>query len=501
MGLREDYSRWPLGRQLQVTFIASTFLLAAILIIITRFQLDWLRDQIIDKSTTATEDNLLAQMRALGEVQANFIASEFATYMEDSVYLKDIELILQGYNPDYDPPPLVQSTAYQADDLSEGERTYDYGVFFSKNDLSDEGTELENKDTPLDKIYPILYNTKLAALYQGYETDEIIHFYPGITFESDYTPLVREWYYRAYDANGSIILTEPYVDANTEEWMVTSSLSFNESDDNIIGVAAVDVTLEQLTAKFSSVTILDTGYILLVSKGGMILVMPDEWKTSDDTLRIYDTDSTGISEEEWETFQTADDGSQHTFHDVNDTEIFMVKKNIYSDYTGENILYLFLCAKRDEMDEPTDDIRENFSKTYSIIFWVTVTIAIIVFLSIIALVYIKSRTTGNQLKLVEKIFAKIVRRGLFPKMTKGIYFNKLDNNSKGIESLVEACKEKVSKIREKEELHSYYKWGYTTPNDELLYNNWTNHLYPLNYYKDKPMGWRHVLPNLNKILG
>ena len=43
MGLKEDFNLWPLGRQLQVLFIVSGLLLSLLLVVITKFQVEWIR--------------------------------------------------------------------------------------------------------------------------------------------------------------------------------------------------------------------------------------------------------------------------------------------------------------------------------------------------------------------------------------------------------------------------------------------------------------------------
>ena len=71
--------------------------------------------------------------------------------------------------------------------------------------------------------------------------------------------------------------------------MISVSQSIDE-DETAIGVAAVDITLTTLYEKLENVVILDEGFILLVSEGGMVISMPETWKnaTGEETFRIFD---------------------------------------------------------------------------------------------------------------------------------------------------------------------------------------------------------------------
>lgn len=505
MGIREDYSQWPLGRQLQVIFILSGFLLTLILVIITRFQLDWLRDKIINDSTQVLEDNLIFQMRKFGEFESGFMSSEFSNYIAHVRNLNHTDRLVQGYSI-YGNTPFNKTEPVWHENVAEDELDYTQAVFFSRLGQDSDVTAMMDKDSTIDVFYEKIYSQEYISLYQGFQVGEILHYYPGsVTTDNDYTPLVREWYYKATAAIGNTIITEPYIDATTGQWIITvSTAMLDETDTQFYGVAAADITLVSLTSKISEITILDTGFLMLVSSGGMILTMPDSWKPSDTTLtlRIFDTAYTGISETQWNSIKTSESGSRHDFSDVNNTEHIMVKHDISPFSDSDNIThFLLVCAKKNESDSGRDSISKNFSETYTVIFWVTLSIAVVVFLTVGILIYFVSRKTSHQLKMLERIFGKIIRRGLFPKMTKGVYFHKLENNSKGIETLIEACKEKVQKIKDLEENHAFYKWGFTRPNDQLLYQEWTQCLYPYSGFTEKPMGWRTVLPSLNKVPG
>ena len=508
MGLREDFNHWPLGRQLQFLFILSGLFLSLILVVITKFQLDWLRDKITNDSTDCVEERIMIQMEALGQIEGKYIQQELTNYITFIHNLKLIDEIYNDFNTDYLLNPFKETVAHAHSDIDEetnqvGEMRY--GVYYTKySALSKAGEKLVKNESCFNPIYPTMYMDEYEGYYQGYEIDEILVSYPGYRRDSTYTPLVREWYYKAADDKYNIAITEPYIDAFTSSWLISASEAILKNKDEVYGVAAVDVSLATLTTKTSTMKILDSGFAMLVSSGGMILTVPASWKTSSEvsSIRIFDTVYTGITESEWQSIKNSSTNSRHSFTDKNNTLYKIIKHDISPFFfSSEPTHYILLCVPMEEINEVKKDIDENFDETYVILFWVTLSIGVTVFITITLLIYFVSRKSGGQLKLIEKVFGKVIRRGLFPRITRGMDYKKLEANSRGIETLVDACKEKLNRIEETEQSFSSYTWGLTRPGDHLMYNDWSQSLYPYNYYCDKTMNWRDALPNLTKVLG
>ena len=450
----------------------------------------------------------MSQMEALAEVEGKYLQQELTNYISFIHHLKLTDEIYNDFNTGYSLNPFNETIAHSHTDISDKAKEYGekgYGVYYSKySTLSEAGQKLVNIESCFNPIYPTMYVDEYESYYQGYEIDEIMVSYPGYTRDSVYTPLVREWYYKASDSKESIVITEPYIDAFTGNWLISVSEAILKNNKEVYGVAAVDVSLATLTGKTSTIEILDNGFAMLVSSGGMILTVPDAWKTSSDvsSIRIFDTTYTGISESEWESIKNSSSNSRHSFTDSNSTEYKLVKHDISPFYsTSEPTHYLLLCVPVKEINEVKADIDDNFDETYVVLFWVTLSIGVTVFITITLLIYFVSRKAANQLKLIEKIFGKVIRRGLFPRITRGMNYKKLEANSRGIETLVDACKEKLNRIEETEQSFSSYSWGLTRPGDHLMYTDWSQSLYPYNYYSEKTMNWRETLPSLTKVLG
>lgn len=503
MGIYEDYCKWPLGRQLQVTFIAASFLLTLVLVILAKFQLDWLKVQITNNTHELLNDNLFNYMHHLGSLEATYLTTEFGHYIAIVENLKKIDEMILGFSSSYvNENPFQTGTPINTLEYSETEIDYTTGCFMSRNTLTAEGTNLELQDSSFDKIYPYFYNNStFLGLYQGYITDEILHYYPGSLIRNpNYTPIIREWFYKARYSPGEVIITEPYIEAVYNMWVVTASTSVNDIDGNVYGVIAADITLDTLTKKISEVKVLDLGFALLISKGGMVLTVPDAWKNMDSSniLRIYDSDVTGISEDQWNEIKLLGPNDQYYFKDANGTA-YILTKNEVTPYENRNNAthYILLCANAAESENPISAIIDNFQNTIQIIFYITLSIGVFAFFAITILIYFSTRKIGKQLKKIENVFSKLIRTGLFPKSTPHISFASLEHDSEGIKDLVDVCKERVETIKDCEVKLNDYNWGETRPADELLFTDWSSRLYPYNSFADAPISWRIILNSLN----
>lgn len=113
----------------------------------------------------------------------------------------------------------------------------------------------------------------------------------------------RSWYDQVMDAKTTIV-TEPYENSSTGE-MVASIISpvFGKSGD-IIGVAALDLSLNAVTEMMKAQKLGDTGFLLLMTQAGTIMFADDEslLQTSVLDSQIADNVKQGFSEEKYGTY-------------------------------------------------------------------------------------------------------------------------------------------------------------------------------------------------------
>ena len=326
MSLREKYNNWSLGRQLQVSFVLSAFFLTAVLVLITNYQLDWLLSKVTNNTSTVITNNLLDSMHSLGDVEAKHLALIYQNYISSVTHLKDIDSIVLGFTSSGTVPFMLQTPTYSSS-LKQGQYNFTTGAYFSSYTSSAAGNLLVTADTPMDQIYPFIYSLDFLGMKQAYNIDATTHYYPGTYTASTYNPLIREWYYRAVANAGQVVITEPYVEAKSKLLVITASITIDDENGKQYGAAGVNVVLQNLTSVFNTIKILENGFALIVSIEGMALTLPEKWAASQsemETFRIFDLQSTGISEYEWRQIQTLGPREYLSFNDTNGTWYYSI---------------------------------------------------------------------------------------------------------------------------------------------------------------------------------
>ena len=95
---------------------------------------------------------------------------------------------------------------------------------------------------------------------------------------ADWNPSTRPWYQGAVAQPGIISLTEPYIDAMTNNICVTLSHAAISQTGTIIGVAAADLKLDILTKIVNSNKISESSICYLVDPQGLYMTHPDTKK-------------------------------------------------------------------------------------------------------------------------------------------------------------------------------------------------------------------------------
>ncbi len=88
---------------------------------------------------------------------------------------------------------------------------------------------------------------------------------------ADYDPTTRDWYLEATKARGKMILSAPYVDAQTGEIIV----SFAKEISGKSNVLALDIALNEVQSIVEQMTMGDIGYGFIVDENGLVLAHSD----------------------------------------------------------------------------------------------------------------------------------------------------------------------------------------------------------------------------------
>ncbi|HBO2899440.1 TPA: methyl-accepting chemotaxis protein PctA [Pseudomonas aeruginosa] len=145
---------------------------------------------------------------------------------------------------------------------------------------------------------PALTST-FSFTYLG-QQDGVFTMRPDSPMPAGYDPRSRPWYKDAVAAGG-LTLTEPYVDAATQELIITAATPVKTAG-NTLGVVGGDLSLKTLVQIINSLDFSGMGYAFLVSGDGKILVHPDKEQVMKTLSEVYPQNTpkiaTGFSEAE-----------------------------------------------------------------------------------------------------------------------------------------------------------------------------------------------------------
>lgn len=95
----------------------------------------------------------------------------------------------------------------------------------------------------------------------------------GFTSADGWDITARPWF--VCTELGHSVLTEPYVDASTGQLILSAASPIYDESGKVIGVAGMDISMEQVTAVMQSHKVGKEGYVLLLSSEGMFVYHPD----------------------------------------------------------------------------------------------------------------------------------------------------------------------------------------------------------------------------------
>ncbi len=110
-------------------------------------------------------------------------------------------------------------------------------------------------------------------VYMGTEDGGYIQ-YPDGNMDGAFDPRVRPWYAPAVSANGDPVVTPPYYFATDDITIIGISQAIKSQEGKVIGVMALDISLEQLTSMFEQASVEGKGYYMLVGADGTIIADP-----------------------------------------------------------------------------------------------------------------------------------------------------------------------------------------------------------------------------------
>ncbi len=126
-------------------------------------------------------------------------------------------------------------------------------------------------------------DTDFYDLYYGLE-DGTCLFGGGWIPPEDYDPRKREWYEEALKAD-HLIFTSPYIDPDSNEYIVSIAEPIKDSNNNLRGVLAGDIFLTKINALVNKMNIKGMGYGFLLDKDGIVIAHKDKELITTDLLK------------------------------------------------------------------------------------------------------------------------------------------------------------------------------------------------------------------------
>lgn len=145
------------------------------------------------------------------------------------------------------------------------------------NSTKSEISKINNFENFMESLYKS--NNVISSIYIGTESG-IVYEYSPYSAKTRFDPKTRPWYNDAVTAykndNKNPVWQSSYYSINTGSLCITVSKAYTDSNDNIIGVIAMDVYLSDLQSQIEKFKVSDTGYIFVLDNEGQIVVSSEK---------------------------------------------------------------------------------------------------------------------------------------------------------------------------------------------------------------------------------
>ncbi|MBR4574186.1 MAG: response regulator [Lachnospiraceae bacterium] len=163
----------------------------------------------------------------------------------------------------------------------------------------------------------------------------------------DYDPKARDWFVDAMGADGSVIFTMPYIDAQTGNLIVSACRMLPDRQ----SVIALDVQLKGIQSMMNELTLNGKGYGFVVSNDGMYIAHRDESKKGTDICDMEGGSKflDAIKAADSGSFQYTWEGEPCTVY-VNrianswNTVLVVSDHDLYSEVRSQRVIIIAICA-------------------------------------------------------------------------------------------------------------------------------------------------------------
>jgi len=135
--------------------------------------------------------------------------------------------------------------------------------------------EALNKMMTVEFVNYIKNYPDVQYIYLGLP-DKSMNVYPAMELPAGYDPTVRGWYKSAEAVNGALYWTEPYLDAFTNEFVISAAVMVKDETGNMVGVLGSDINLQKLTGILAETKIGENGYSFSIDSTGVFVTHPNK---------------------------------------------------------------------------------------------------------------------------------------------------------------------------------------------------------------------------------
>lgn len=167
------------------------------------------------------------------------------------------------------------------------EQMIDYMLHHGHHDVQ----EIEDYIVEASQEYSSRINENFTGIYGWIENTYIdgVGWVPG----ADYVPTERVWYTEAIRANGEAVIVSPYVDAQTNQVIISLTQMLSDG----VNVISMDRTLNDIQTIAEEINLNGNGYGFILDKNGMIVAHSDPKERGNNYLedeKLQDLDMNAV---------------------------------------------------------------------------------------------------------------------------------------------------------------------------------------------------------------
>ncbi|ACZ18560.1 methyl-accepting chemotaxis sensory transducer with Cache sensor [Thermanaerovibrio acidaminovorans DSM 6589] len=171
---------------------------------------------------------------------------------------------------------MIANNANQVDQYFSELKTLTLGIASGTAELLETGQAVTDDD--LESVMARYFNAtakdlNILDMYVGLESTGKVGTGGDWVEKPDYDARKRPWYIQAVQED-KVILTAPYVDANTGGLVITVATPVKSTSGKLLGVAGIDVDLKTLSDMITSYKVFGKGYGFLLDREGNTICHP-----------------------------------------------------------------------------------------------------------------------------------------------------------------------------------------------------------------------------------